>query len=155
MPYRITKDAETVLDLRDRQPFRLDGTHYPANHLQRGGVVDGYEVEHYEPEPPAPYVPDPASIALTRATFFMAVDALAGLTPGDPIPKAWLVEQIKASTLLNPAEKRKALIYLEEASAFERSNEFMDVLGPAILGVTAEELDQAFLDAAQQSATAP
>ena len=163
MPYRITFDGETVLDLRDREPFRLGDTHYPANHLQRGGIVPGYEVEHYEPAPPPPYVPDPASIALTPAQFFSAVDTMAGLIPadpangieGDPPADVWMQQQIEASTVLPPQDKRAALNLVRKATVFERSHPFMDVLGGAILGKTPAELDAAFLDTYQQTAPAP
>ena len=86
MPYRITKDGETVADLRDREAFRLGDAHYPADFLSRGGTVEGHEVEYYEPEPPAPYVPDPKAISLFPAQFFLAVDGMAALTPDDPAP---------------------------------------------------------------------
>ena len=154
MPYRITKDGETVLDLRDREHFRLDDTHYPANHLARGGTVEGHEVEHYTPEPPAPYVPDPAQISLYPAQFFLAVDSMAGLSPTDPPPDQWVAQQIEASGVLTPQQKRQALIYVRKASMFERSHEFMDVLGAAILGQTPEQLDAAFLNVWQQEQAA-
>lgn len=163
MPYRITKDGEAVLDLRDREPFRLSDTHYPANFLQRGGTVDGYTVEHYDPEPPAPYMPDPTDIALTPAQFFSAVDEMAGLQPadpdngilGDPPADLWMQEKIVASDVLTPQQKREAERLVRKAQAFERSHPFMNALGGAILGKTPEELDAAFLATYQQSAPAP
>lgn len=55
MRNRIKNTAgDTVLDLAERQAFRLDGIHYPGDWLQRGGTVPDHTVESYEPPPPPP-----------------------------------------------------------------------------------------------------
>lgn len=66
MRYRIKNTAGAeVLDLAEREAFRFEGVHYPADWLARGGTVPDHTAETYEPPPP----PEPTEWRVALPTF--------------------------------------------------------------------------------------
>ncbi len=51
---RIKLGAATVLDVGEREAFKLDSTHYPADWFIRGGTIPGHTIEPYDATPPPP-----------------------------------------------------------------------------------------------------
>ncbi len=51
---RIKLGADTVLEVGDREAFKLNGTHYPADFIERNGTIPGYTIEPYDATPPPP-----------------------------------------------------------------------------------------------------
>lgn len=74
---RIKLGAETILDLASREAFRLDGVHYPADWLARGGTVTGHTIEPYDATPPSPEPPEPTA---TGAQMIYEADARGQLS---------------------------------------------------------------------------
>jgi len=58
---RIKKGADTVLDLAQREAFKLDGVHYPSDWLARNGTIPGHTIEPYDATPPPPPTPEPTA----------------------------------------------------------------------------------------------
>lgn len=91
-----------------------------------------------------------ASLALRRATFFMALDVALGLTPADPLIEDHIAAIIAASTNLSDAQKRSALTLMSAATVFLRADPdapgLLDAVG-AELGLTSAAIDALFIQA--------
>ncbi len=60
---RIKLGADTVLDLAEHEAFSLDGTDYPADWIEREGVIPGHTIEPYDATPPPPPPQEPRATA--------------------------------------------------------------------------------------------
>ncbi len=59
--FRIKLGTDTVLDLAEREAFKLDGVHYPADWIERDGTIPGHTIEPYDATPPPPPPEEPTA----------------------------------------------------------------------------------------------
>ncbi len=59
--YLIKLGADTVRDLAEHEAFKLDGTYYPADWIERNGTIPGHTIESYDATPPPPPPPEPTA----------------------------------------------------------------------------------------------
>ncbi len=50
--YRIKMGTDPVLNLAEREAFKLDGVDYPADWITRGGTIPGHTIQSYDATPP-------------------------------------------------------------------------------------------------------
>ncbi len=84
---RIKLGTDTVRDLAEREAFELDGTDYPADYIERDGVIPGHTIEPYDATPPPPPPQEPVATGaqmVDEAESRNKLDMLtAALTPAE------------------------------------------------------------------------
>ncbi len=126
---RIKLGADTVLDLAEREAFKLDGVHYPADWLARNGTIPGHTIEPYDATPPPPPPPVP------RATGAQMIDEANA--------------QNKLDMLTNALTPAQMAIFVTRRRIIAGSN-FAEVLRGK-LGVTVVAMASFIADAAIRS----
>lgn len=94
-----------------------------------------------------------ATIVLTRAAFFQALEAALDLSTADLLPEDHLIAAINAASALSAAQKRQAIMLTRYAREFHRNDPdapgLMDAVAGAALGLTSADVDQMFLAGAE------
>lgn len=107
--------------------------------------------------PPAPPEPTPAELAatlsLSRTKFFLALASKLNLGLSDPLPDAYVIQQIindqaQPTPVIPSAYAQQARLLMASAQIFYRADEAKPILEAvsAILGITTSELDTMFIE---------
>ncbi len=85
--HKIMQGVTEIMDLAEREAFKLDGVHYPADWIERNGTIPNHTIESYDATPPPPPTPEPSATGaqmIDEAAAQNKLDMLtAALTPSE------------------------------------------------------------------------